>query len=128
MTPTMDRVAQAPTKPGRPDDGPVLDFMQRHLERSLGQRVRYRYVRPRVLREAGGYRIESPCCSRNVDRAGGVIDIARLVSLPADDGRSAWSLYSRDHAAGQWVLQQSGARLEVLLDVLCVDEQRLFWP
>ena len=128
-------------QPGASANGRVLDFMQRHLERSLSQRVRYRYVRPRVLREAGSYRIESPCCSRNVDPDGGVIDIALLVShatdaaghsAPADgsppDGAAGWCLFSRDHAAGQWVLQQSSARLEELMDVLCVDAQRVFWP
>ncbi len=130
-----------PAMPAAPEGAQVLDFLQRHLERSLSQRVRYRYVKPRVLREASGYRIESPCCSRNVDPDGGVIDIALLVSHAMDAvtesdaaaghgpaGSAGWCLFSRDHAAGQWVLQQSSAPLEVVLDVLCVDAQRVFWP
>lgn len=129
-----------PTAAGglRPASGQVLDFMQRHLARALDQRVRYRYVKPSVCAQGDGFRIESPCCSRNVDPTGGVIDIALLMPHAADqsDGqpfglgapRAGWCLFSRDHAAGEWVWEQSSTHLEELLDVLCVDAQRRFWP
>lgn len=104
--------------------GRVLDFMQRRLERALRQRVRYRYVRPRVLREGDGFRVESPCCSRNVDPDGGVIDIALLTPLAP----RGWRLHSRDHAAGAWVPHEDSEALDELLDLLCLDAQRLFWP
>ena len=146
MTGTQPQAAMpgTPATPAQPEPGQVLDFMRRHIDRSLSQRVRYRYVQPRVLRETSGYRIESPCCSRNVDPQGGVIDIALLVSHAMDAAGNAdraegvdsepgsaivgWCLFSRDHAAGEWVHQQSSARLEELMDVLCVDAQRVFWP
>jgi len=122
--------------PAAPAAGRVLDFMQRRLERALRQRVRYRYVRPRVLREGEGFRVESPCCSRNVDPAGGVIDIALLSPAAPHDARGrraakaprGWRLHARDHVAGAWVLQHESERLDELLDLLCVDAQRVFWP
>lgn len=104
--------------------GRVLDFMRQRLQRALRQRVRYRYVRPRVLREGESFRIESPCCSRNVDATGGVIDIA-LLSPATPPG---WRLHARDHAAGIWVLQHESQQLDELLDLLCIDAQRVFWP
>lgn len=119
-----------------PANGRVLDFMQHRLERALRQRVRYRYVQPRVLREGDGFRIESPCCSRNVDPGGGVIDIALLVpgasrtlsEQPPDKVVQGWRLFARDHANGAWVPQHESGQLDELLDLLCVDAQRLFWP
>ena len=57
-----------PRRFGHPND---LD--RKRIERALAKRARYRYVLPRVLPEARGYRIESPCCSRNIDAEGGVI-------------------------------------------------------
>jgi hypothetical protein len=54
---------------------------RKRIQRALTQRQRYRYVSPCVRKEADGYRIESPCCSRTVDQSGGVIDIARLEYL-----------------------------------------------
>lgn len=118
-----------------PANGWVLDFMQHRLERALNQRVRYRYVRPRVLREGEAFRIESPCCSRNVDPAGGVIDIALLVPGPtrvslSQSGRmvQSWRLFARDHANGAWVPQDESDRLDEILDLLCVDTRRVYWP
>lgn len=107
----------------RPAGAPVLDLIQRRLERALRGRARYRYVRPRVLREGQAYRVESRCCSRNVDPQGGVIDIALLT--PAE--HAGWQLHARDHAAGAWVAQHSGS-LDELLELLCVDAQRRYWP
>ena len=114
----------------------VRDLIQHRLERALRERVRYRYVRPRVLREAGGFRIESPCCSRNVDPHGGTIDIALLVppvSTPnagcgSPSTRQRWSLCARDYVLGTWVTQCENESLEHLLDLLCLDSERRFWP
>jgi len=93
------------------------------IERSLAKRVRYRYVSPSVLYEPGGFRIVSPCCSRNVDPAGGPIDIARLAF---DRKRHTWLLHSKNHATQQWQLQSEG-RLHELLTLLIQDPQRVFW-
>ncbi|CAN0620927.1 conserved protein of unknown function [Burkholderia multivorans] len=109
-------------------DGPggaaVVDLTLRRIERALRRRARYRYVSPRVVRDADGFRIESPCCSRNVDPAGGVIDIARL----APGAAGIWRLYARDHDARRWSWWQESADLDALLDTLCVDAERVFWP
>ncbi|WP_059410650.1 DUF3024 domain-containing protein [Cupriavidus basilensis] len=109
---------------GEGGEGGVLDLTRYRVERALRQRARYRYVRPRVLREAQGLRIESPCCSRNVDATGGLIDIAWL----ARDGEGQWCLHARDHAARCWVLRQRSVELAPLLDALCVDAERVYWP
>ena len=119
-------------KPAAPSDSPsgALDFVRHRVQRALRQRLRYRYVRPRVLREAQGLRIESPCCSRNVDARGGVIDIALLEPLPTPDapGPQRWALYARDHRAGAWVLHLQSSDLNELLKQLCTDPQRVLWP
>lgn len=112
-----------------PDGGcatgtPVADFMLHQIERALRSRLRYRYVQPRVVREPDGYRVESPCCSRNVEPRGGVIDIAWL----ARDMNDMWRLHARDHVAGRWVEQCASLDLPMLLDLLCVDAARVFWP
>ena len=116
--------------------GKVRDFIQHRLERALRSRVRYRYVRPQVLREANNFRIESPCCSRNVDPQGGTIDIALLVPASASidaadapqDARQRWSLCARDHKLGTWVTQCENESLDHLIELLCVDSERKFWP
>lgn len=121
-----------------PPGGWVADFTRHRVERALRQRARYRYVKPRVLREGDGLRIESHCCSRNVDPSGGVIDIALLRpaaesgALPPGAGLSVaqfcWSLYVRDHSRGAWSLAREAAALDELLDLLCTDPDRVFWP
>ncbi|MBK7001764.1 MAG: hypothetical protein IPH35_17815 [Rhodoferax sp.] len=103
------------------------------LQRALRERVRYRYVRPQILREGKNLRIQSPCCSRNVDPDGGLIDIALLVSNSSDnpdnpDNPNSWSLCSRDHTHQTWVVQLRDQPLDVLLDALCMDDARQFWP
>ncbi len=102
----------------------VFDLLQRRLQHALRERVRYRYVRPKVLLEDGCYRIQSPCCSRRVDPAGGLIDIALLV--PHADQR--WSLCWRDHATQTWATRSQNETLSAVLDLLCVDADRQFWP
>lgn len=96
----------------------------RRIVRQLRQRVRYRYVRPRVDCCEGGYRIQSPCCSRNIDADGGVIDIALLAY---ESGPACWALYRKDHGSGQWLPQLRAVRLDEALDLLNRDPQRLFW-
>lgn len=95
----------------------------RRIKRSLQRRARYRYVSPVVEREPGGYRIVSPCCSRNIDPGGGPIDIARL---EFDNKRNTWRLYSKNHATLQWEPRSQG-RLHELLALLNEDPQRVFW-
>jgi len=104
--------------------GRLLDLTQRQIEQALRERTRYRYVRPRVLREGLGFRIESPCCSRNVDPNGGLIDIAWLTC----DEDGIWHLSARDHTSHQWTLQHESTDLAELLDALCIDRERVFWP
>jgi hypothetical protein len=125
MTPTADLACGAQ----------VLSFMQHRLELALAQRARYKYVKPRVLPHGEGYRVESPCCSRNVDPTGGVIDIALLLppgsqapDAQPPDTAAGWSLFSRNHATHRWEWQAANPRLADLLERLCVDAQRVFWP
>jgi hypothetical protein len=100
------------------------EFDHKRIIRALEQRRRYRYVTPLVLKTANGYRIQSPCCSRNVDADGGVIDIALLLF---DDRKGNWRLLRKDHAIGVWELDSEFARLAELLDHLKEDAERRFW-
>lgn len=93
------------------------------IERALRNRVRYRYVHPEVVAADRGWRVVSPCCSRNVDPDGGVIDIAWL-----EPQQGQWALYRKDHEAGDWVLHLLGRNLVDLMDEVCVDPERVFWP
>lgn len=101
----------------------VHSLQQARIQRALRDRVRYRYVKPAVHPEGTGWRIESPCCSRNVDPDGGVIDIALLQPV-----RQGWKLLARDHVLRCWVPHSQATRLEDLLVILCQDPQRRFWP
>jgi hypothetical protein len=116
--------AAARVAPPDPTSAQVVGFMLPFIERALKDRVRYRYVQPTVLQEGTSFRIEAPCCSRNVDPDGGVIPVARLT--PAPDG--SWSLQLHDHAAGQWRPYAEPMSLGEALDTVCVDAERKFWP
>jgi len=107
-----------------PASAQVFDLLQHRLQLALRERVRYRYVKPIVLLEDAGYRIQSPCCSRRIDPAGGLIDIA-LLALQAD---KSWSLCSRDHVSQTWVPRSQNKSLSAVLNVLCNDPDRQFWP
>ena len=96
----------------------------KRIERALAQRHRYRYVSPEVCPSQQGYRIESPCCSRNVDRDGGVIDIAWIEYSVAS---RTWLLHRKDHAHGTWLLYQEFETLAQLLQQLNLDPERIFW-
>ena len=100
------------------------EFDLKRIERALKGRLRYRYVTPGVLAVSGGYRIESPCCSRNIDRDGGVVDVALLLY---EEGRGAWRLFRKDHGRGSWELHSIHARLNELLEELIADPGRRFW-
>jgi hypothetical protein len=100
------------------------EFDRHRIERALARRERYRYVTPRVHAVRDGYRIDSPCCSRNVDPDGGVIDVAMLLYVPGD---LPWWLYRREHVVQQWLLHHRAQRLDELLELLRADPRRLFW-
>ncbi|WP_246264201.1 DUF3024 domain-containing protein [Aromatoleum toluvorans] len=128
----MKESAPAPAAAATPADAPrpglrthPNELDQRRIARLLEKRMRYRYVSPRVEACDDGYRVVSPCCSRNVDQAGGDIDIARL-AWDADSG--AWRLYSKDHARGEWLFYDSGRQIDAVLMALLVDAYRVFWP
>jgi hypothetical protein len=100
-----------------------VELDRRRVVRALRGRKRYRYVHPVVLAEAAGFRVLSPCCSRNIDATGGTIDIARL---EFDAAGGSWCLYSKDHAQGGWIVRAQG-RLHEMLDLLNRDPERIFW-
>jgi hypothetical protein len=100
------------------------DLDQKRIERALRTRKRYRYVLPKVHAVAGGYRIESPCCSRNIDADGGIIDVALL---QYDAEQSVWQIYRKDHQGGTWKLHSTFLRLPEVLDLLNTDPDRKFW-
>jgi hypothetical protein len=100
------------------------DVDRKRIERSLENRRRYRYVSPIVEGATSGYVIKSPCCSRNIDGAGGVIDIA-CVEFHAP--QRVWRLFCKDHVTGEWLMY---ARCSTLSQVLCIlndDPERRFW-
>jgi hypothetical protein len=101
--------------------GPA-EVAHRRILRALRTRRRYRYVKPTVRERDGGFVVTSPCCSRSVDRDGGVIEIAWIESTGV-----GWRLHRRDYAANAWAPCDEGP-LPRLLDLLCSDPDRLFWP
>jgi hypothetical protein len=100
----------------------ATEVAYRRVLRALRSRRRYRYVRPEVRARDDGFVVVSPCCSRNVDPQGGVIDIAWIEPLG-----TGWRLHHRDHASGRWSTSAEGP-LPRLLELLCADPERLFWP
>jgi hypothetical protein len=100
------------------------EFDRKRIERSLRTRKRYRYVKPAVATTIGGYRIESPCCSRNIDPGGGVVDVALLLH---DAEAARWQLFHKDHSRGLWQLDSTHARLLEALERLNADPERSFW-
>jgi hypothetical protein len=106
-----------------PSAGKVVALDPARILRALAQRQRYKYVQPCVLREGAGWKIVSPNCSRNIDSAGGQIDIAWLVP----SGAGGWLLHARDHAQGCWLLKASGVTLADALSRICADPGREYW-
>jgi hypothetical protein len=97
----------------------------KRIQRALAGRERYRYVEPSVHPVRNGYRVASPCCSRNIDKEGGVIDIAQLEYLPR---QGMWLLYRKDHALGRWESYTVLNTLADVLELLKCDPLRKFWP
>lgn len=100
------------------------DLDRKRIERALKSRKRYRYVTPKVHATKGGYRIESACCSRNIDKEGGIVDIALLLF---DAEQAAWMLFRKNHGTRMWELDSTHLRLVDLLDLLNADAERRFW-
>lgn len=100
------------------------DLDRKRIERGLENRKRYRYVSPLVKATAGGYHISSPCCSRNIDPEGGIVDVALLIH-EVDTGR--WQLYAREHAARRWGLHSIHEKLSDALEEINLDPERVFW-
>ena len=100
------------------------DVDRKRIERALKGRKRYRYVSPRVAAVTGGYHVESPCCSRNIDPDGGLIDIALVLY---DPNCPAWQLFRKDHDKEVWEAHSTFGRLAELLDLLNADPERKFW-
>ena len=96
----------------------------KRIERRISERQRYRYVSPEVFAVENGYEIRSPCCSRNIDKSGGTIDIARMEYMP-ETGQ--WRLYRKIHADGRWLFHAEYGTLASLLNELNLDPERRFW-
>jgi EAL domain-containing protein (putative c-di-GMP-specific phosphodiesterase class I) len=101
----------------------VHDLTARRIERALARRQRYRYVQPVVTACEQGWVVSSPCCSRNIDPLGGEIPIAWFE--PMADG---WALHAREHAEGRWILHSQAEHIAELIEIVCQDEARVFWP
>ncbi|MGE4483143.1 DUF3024 domain-containing protein [Acidocella sp.] len=97
---------------------------KRRIERALERRARYRYVSPRVVGVESGYKVESPCCSRNIDTQGGIIDIALLAYHARE---RLWGLYRKNHEADEWLLVDALETLPEALNILAEDTDRRFW-
>lgn len=96
----------------------------KRIERMLQRRKRYRYVDPVIRFVPGGYHIESPCCSRNIDPTGGVIGIAQIEYIPQ---WRVWRLSRRNHIEQCWVACAEFTTLGETLELLNSDPQRVFW-
>jgi hypothetical protein len=115
----LEKATSAASLPAHPNA-----FDLKRIERAIATRRRYRYVSPKVEGVANGYRIESPCCSRNIDPEGGIVDVALL---QYDGERALWRLFRKDHANGTWEFDSAYDRLIELLEQLNADPDRKFW-
>jgi hypothetical protein len=123
------------TKPGKAanvvGDGQVKsagmhpnEFDRKRVERAVAARKRYRYVSPTVQAVAGGYLVQSPNCSRNIDPRGGIIDIALL---RFHGGLLPWRLFRREFTSRAWELRGAYDGLPELLEELVSDRDREYW-
>src|ERR1017187_9076325 len=97
---------------------------RKRIERAIEHRKRYRYVSPSVHPIENGYWVKSPCCSRNVDPDGGVVDVAIVQYV---QGPRPWRLYRKEHSTTVWHVSAEYERLGDLLEQLNADPQRAFW-
>ena len=97
---------------------------RKRIERAIENRKRYKYVSPSVHPIDNGYCVKSPCCSRNIDPDGGVVDVAIVRHM---HGPRPWRLYRKVHSTNDWHLQAQFERLGELLEQLNTDPQRSFW-
>ncbi|WFU20623.1 hypothetical protein [Bradyrhizobium sp. CB3481] len=97
---------------------------RKRIERALSSRKRYRYVSPNVKPVRSGYLIESLCCSGNIDRDGGLIDVA---VIHHDTMSATWRLFHKDHALGLWKFHSIHRRLTAAIDELNTDPEQVFW-
>jgi hypothetical protein len=104
--------------------GVLQDLTAARIVRALGARLRYRYVQPHVQAVPQGWLITSPCCSRNVDPEGGDIPIAWIECTKA----GAWRVHAYDHVHRQWVAHADHNDLPDLMQAVCADVHRVFWP
>lgn len=107
-----------------PVSRPPNELDIRRIKRFLIKRERYRYVSVNVVAASGGYHVISPCCSRAINSASGMIDIARI---EFDALINQWKLFSKDHAQNAWQLRHSSVKFTPLMDFLNKDPERLFW-
>ena len=96
---------------------------RKRIEKTLAERDRYKYVAPKVLPDAEGYLVRSPCCSRSVDPEGGEIDIARIEYQSGD----FWRLYQKDDENKYWRPHSEYLSLPMLLARLIADPKKEFW-
>jgi hypothetical protein len=113
------RNARMPSADYRPNE-----FDRKRIERAIAGRRRYRYVSPSVHTVDGGYFIRSPCCSRNIDPNGGVVDVALIQYRTAP---RPWLLHGKDHNTQQWLPYGAYNQLAELLAELSADPKRRFW-
>jgi hypothetical protein len=97
---------------------------RKRIERAIENRKRYRYVSPSVHPIDNGYCVKSPCCSRNIDPHGGVVDVAIVQHA---QGARPWRLYRKERSTNDWLLYAEYERLGDLLEQLNTDPQRSFW-
>jgi len=120
----MNALAVRPNEASLGAGGAPNEFDRKRIERGLALRKRYRYVSPSVRLIGSGYLIVSPCCSRNVDPHGGLVDVALLIHIP---GEVPWCLYRKEHSTHEWQLHSRHERLTELLGELNDDPRRQFW-
>ncbi len=119
MSMQVTHSARTPHADHRPNE-----FVRKRIEGAVAGRRRYRYVSPSVHTGEDGYLVRSPCCSRNIDPHGGVVDVALAQYC---GGPRPWLLYCKDHDARQWLLYAAYEQLAELLVDLCTDPYRRFW-
>ncbi|MFK4504754.1 MULTISPECIES: DUF3024 domain-containing protein [Bradyrhizobium] len=118
----MNSALMRKVKPGLARHPNELD--RKRIERGLSARKRYLYVSPNVTPVWGGYCIECPCCSRNIDKDGALVDVALILY---DGVTGIWKLFRKNHAGGVWEFYSLYHRLIPAIDELNADPERLFW-